>query len=106
MSDSHTSEIAQLRERIALEYQAAKNVFTGFTPTARHDFITKRQKNIEQYFTDLKQYMSSEEAMLLIMQVDNEVHGLPPSPRGRREDRQKLVCLLLRTQRHSQKRPL
>ncbi len=70
------SEVARLRAQIALEYQAAKNVFTGFSSTARHEYISKRQENIAGYFNDLKQYMSPEEAMLLILQVDNEIHGL------------------------------
>jgi methyltransferase-like protein len=73
------SEVANLREKIALEYQAAKQVFTNFTPTARHEFITKRQENIAAYFEDLKQHMSPDEAILLIIQVDNEIHGFSAS---------------------------
>ncbi len=74
-----TSEVARLRAQIALEYQAAKQVFTGFTPTSRHEFIIKRQENIAGYFEELKQHISPDEAMLLIIQVDNEIHGLPSS---------------------------
>ena len=74
-----TSEVARLKEQIALEYQAAKNVFTGFTPTARHEFIIKRQENIAVCFEELKQHISPDEAMLLIIQVDNEIHSLPSS---------------------------
>ncbi len=52
------SEVARLRERIALEYQAASRVFTDFTPAARHEYITKRQQNIETCYQDLKKHMS------------------------------------------------
>ena len=73
------SEVARLRAQIALEYQASQRVFTDFTLTARHEFITKRQENIAAYFEELKQHMSPEDAVLTMMQIDNEVHGLSPS---------------------------
>ncbi len=73
------SEVANLREKIAREYQAVKQVFTGFTPTARHEYLIKRQENIAGYFEELKKHMSPEEAMLLILQVDNEIHDLSSS---------------------------
>lgn len=76
------SEVAAFREQIAIEYLAAKNVFIGFTPTARHDFINKQQENIGQYFENLKQYMSGEEAFALLLQVENEVDNLRPSSGG------------------------
>ena len=73
------SEIARLREQIAREYQASQRVFTDFTPTARHEYITQRQENIAVHYEELKRYMSPEEAMLLIMQIDNEAHGVSAS---------------------------
>ncbi len=69
------SEVARLRERIALEYQAASRVFTDFTPTARHEYITKRQQNIEACYQDLKKHMSPEQAVVVIIQVENDVYG-------------------------------
>lgn len=75
MSEPHKSEIARLREQIALEYQASQRIFTGFTATGRHEFLIKRQENIAQHFEDLKQYMSPEEAMELIIQVGDQVQG-------------------------------
>jgi len=60
------SEIARIREQITLEYQSTNFVFNGFTPTARHDFITKRQENIAGYFEELQLHISPEEAMKLI----------------------------------------
>ena len=75
MNDPDKSEVVRLREQIACEYQASRRVFTDFTPTARHDYITKRQENIAGHFEELKKHMSPEEAMLLIMQVDDENNG-------------------------------
>jgi NifU-like protein involved in Fe-S cluster formation len=71
----HTSEIAQIRERIALEYESANRVFTDFTPTARHEYITRRQENIAACFRDLTQYMSPHEAMQTVLDVEQEVYG-------------------------------
>ncbi len=42
MSDLHKSEIARFREQQALEEEAIKLAFSGFTITARHDFIVAR----------------------------------------------------------------
>ena len=76
MSEPDKSEVARLREQIAREYQASRRVFTDFTPTARHEYITKRQENIAVHYEELKKHMSPEEAMLLVMQIDNEAHGI------------------------------
>ena len=65
------SDVARLREQIAAEYQAVNQVFTGFTPTARHQFITKRQENIAACFEELKQQVGPGEAMAILMQVAN-----------------------------------
>jgi hypothetical protein len=69
------SEVAQLRERIELEYQAAHRVFTDFTLTARHEFITKRQENIAVCFDELTKHISPEDAMALIIQVENQIQN-------------------------------
>ncbi len=75
MNETNKSEVARLREMIALEYQAANRMFTDFTPTGRHDYITKRQENIEACFKGLTQYMSPQDAVSIIMQVENETYG-------------------------------
>jgi hypothetical protein len=79
MDGPNKSEIARLREQIALEYRAAQRVFTDFTPTARHEYMIKRQEKIAAHFNQLTHHMSYEDAMLLVIQVDNEVHGLSSS---------------------------
>jgi hypothetical protein len=76
MNEPNQSEVARLREQIACEYRASQRVFSGFSPTARHEYITKRQENIAGHFEELKKHMSPEEAMLLMMQIDNEAHGI------------------------------
>jgi hypothetical protein len=70
MYNTNKSEVARIRERIACEYEAANRVFTGFTPTARHEFITRRQENIATCFAELRQYMSPEEAVMVVVQAE------------------------------------
>src|SRR5437588_12953332 len=66
----HKSEVARIREQIAREYQAAQQIFGGFTPTAKHEFLTKRQENLGMYFEELKKHISPEAAMQIFMQVE------------------------------------
>jgi len=68
--DNNQSEVARIREQIAREYEAAQQVFRGFTPTAQHEYLTKRQENLGMYFEELKHHMSPEEAMQLFMQIE------------------------------------
>lgn len=63
------SEVARIRERIALEYQASQRVFTDFTPTANHEYITKRQENIGVCFEELSKLLSPQEAVLLVAET-------------------------------------
>ena len=79
MSMTNKSEVAKLRERIALEYQAANSVSTDFTPTARHEFMIKRQEYIAAYVQELQQYMSSDAAMELIIQLGNQAQDTSAS---------------------------
>lgn len=69
-----TSEIARLREQVRLEYESAKNGLEGLGMVARHDFISKRQHNIETCFTQLTQHMSPDQATLLLMEVERQVY--------------------------------
>ena len=71
------SDVARIREQIRLEYEAANRIFTDFAPTARHEFITKRQENIEGYYQELKKIMTPEEALGLIIQVSNSISSVP-----------------------------
>lgn len=69
------SEIARLRERIEQEYLASKRVFTNFTPTAKHEYITKRQENIGLCFDELSKIMPPEEAIALVAETLNALQS-------------------------------
>jgi len=45
----HGSDVARLRQRIALEYEAAMRVLTGLAITTPHEFITAR---IEEHIAE------------------------------------------------------
>jgi len=71
------SEVARIKEQITREYQAAQHVFGGFTPTAKHEYLTKRQENLGMHFEELKKHMSPEEAMQIFMQVEKKGNENP-----------------------------
>jgi hypothetical protein len=75
----NTSEVARLRERIVSEYQASQRVFTGFTPTAQHTYITQREAHITQCFESLKQHIGFAGAFAALQQAENEAYSLPSS---------------------------
>jgi hypothetical protein len=54
------------------EYEACQQVFSGFTPTAKHEYITKRQENLGIHFEELKKHMSAEDAMQLFIQIEKK----------------------------------
>ena len=74
------SEVARIKRQIELEYEASNHIFTGFTSTARHDFISKRQENIGVCFEKLKKYMSSEEAIIIVLSAENGLSGESHAP--------------------------
>jgi len=69
MNETNKSEAARLREQIELEYQATQRMFTDFTPTARHEFIIKRQENIAACFEELKKLIPPEEAIVILVET-------------------------------------
>ncbi len=69
MNETNKSEVARLREQIELEYQATQRMFTSFTPTARHEFIIKRQENIAVCFEELKKLVPPEEAIGILAEA-------------------------------------
>jgi hypothetical protein len=72
MNETNKSEVARLRRQIALEYQATQRVLTDFTPTAKHEYITKRQETIAVCFRELQQYMNPMEAAAIVAQTLND----------------------------------
>ena len=68
--DTGQSEVARIKERMQKEYEASQQVLIGFTPTAKHEYITKRQENLGLCFEELQKYMSPEDAIQIFIQVD------------------------------------
>jgi len=75
MDENNKSEVARLRRLIALEHQAAQRIFTGFTPTAKHEYLTKRQETIAAYHQQLLKLVSPEEAMTIVIETENDPSG-------------------------------
>lgn len=73
------SEVARIKEQIALEYEAATRIFTQPGITTRHDFIEHRQEKLGDYFQELTQLMSPEEAMRIFMQIEKRGNGTSDS---------------------------
>lgn len=61
-STENKSEIARIRELIALEYESVERAIKGLSVTSRHDFIAKRQQNIQGYVEDLAVIVGEREA--------------------------------------------
>jgi hypothetical protein len=75
MSDTNKSDIARIKSQIAMEYEATQQLFTGFTSTARHDFITKRQENIGLYCQELMQYIPEQEAIAMLVEAMDAIQS-------------------------------
>lgn len=56
------SEVARIRQLIALEYESVELAVKGLSVTSRHDFIAKRQQNIQSYVQDLASIVGESEA--------------------------------------------
>ena len=70
MSKLERSEVAQLRQHILLEYEAAQRGLTGTAQgTAQHAFITKRIENMSAYHQVLKQLVGEQGAIELLVEV-------------------------------------
>lgn len=61
-SAENKSEIARLRELIAVEYEAVQQGMNGLAISSRHDFIMKRQQQIWGYVQDLAGIVGESEA--------------------------------------------
>lgn len=64
------SEVAQLRERIQLEYEAAQRVLYGTAQgAAQHAFITQRLENMEAHHQALKQLVGEHGASEILAEI-------------------------------------
>jgi hypothetical protein len=72
---ARNSEVAQLRERIQLEYEAAQQGLSGMAQgTARHAFITQRLENMALHHQVLQQLVGEYEAIKIFVEVLEEPH--------------------------------
>lgn len=70
-----SSEVAQLRERIHLEYEAAQQGLYGTAQgTAQHAFITRRLENMADHHRALKQLVGEHEAIGILIEVLEQSH--------------------------------
>jgi hypothetical protein len=66
------SEVARIKQQISLEYEAAARIFTQPSITSQHDFIEHRQEKLGDYFEELTQHMSPEEAIQIFVQIEKQ----------------------------------
>jgi hypothetical protein len=70
-----SSEVAQLRQRIHLEYEAAQRGLSGTAQgAAQHAFITQRLENMADYHRALKQLVGGHEATRILVEVLEDSH--------------------------------
>jgi hypothetical protein len=63
-------EVALLRQRIHLEYEAAQRGLSGIAQgTAQHAFITQRLENLATHHSELKQLVGEHEAISILIEV-------------------------------------
>ncbi len=67
MNDPQKSEVARLREQIAIEYLAAKQGLSGLASgTAQHRFITYRMERMGICHDELKKLVGEQEAAKIL----------------------------------------
>ena len=72
---THSSEVAQLRQRIQLEYEAAqRGLYDIAQGTAQHAFITQRLENMAEYHKALKQLVGEHGAIKILAEVLEQSH--------------------------------
>jgi hypothetical protein len=65
---SEKSEVARLKQQIAIEYLAAKQGFSGLAAgTAQHQFITSRMERMCTCHDKLKKLIGEQEATKLLV---------------------------------------
>lgn len=65
-----SSEVARLRQRIHLEYEAAQRGLYGTAHgVAQHAFITQRLENMTAHHEALKQLVGEQGAIKILMEV-------------------------------------
>lgn len=77
------SEVAQLRQKIALECQASwRALYAPNVGTAQHDFIGARFRNMETYHHRLTELVGEEQATSYLCEVYNDKANQKPPLSG------------------------
>jgi hypothetical protein len=71
----HGSDVARLRQRIALEYEAAMRGLTGLAITAPHEFITARMERIADCHQELQALVGEPAAIQVVAQALERAGG-------------------------------
>jgi hypothetical protein len=67
-----TSEIAQLREKIELEIQAMKTVFTDYAAVSQHAIINHKYNQLGDYQQQLEQHIGATAAIEVVIDALNQ----------------------------------
>ena len=69
------SEVARLRLRILLEYEAAQRGLSGTAQgAAQHAFIVQRMENMADHHQALRQLVGEQEAIKILVEVLEQSH--------------------------------
>ncbi len=79
-NETNQSDIARIKQQIAVEYQAASRIFTDFTAKARHAYLTVRQEKLGACLDELTQHMSPEDAMQTFIQAQADIFTTDKEP--------------------------
>ena len=60
------SEVARLLREIETTYEAARRGLSSYAVVSRHDFISARMEQIDQYHASLQQLVGEREALELL----------------------------------------
>lgn len=63
------SEVAQLRQRIQEEYEAARSALHDPAMVAKHEFITKRMENMQKVHIQLQTIVGKHEAIKIVAET-------------------------------------
>lgn len=69
MVQQNRSEIAQLKERLLLEYEAGKRGLEGLAETARHEFIRQKTENMSLCHTQLVALVGETQAGQILAEI-------------------------------------
>lgn len=66
----NTSEVARLRQQIALEYEAAQRGLSGLAQgVAQHEYITARLERMSEHHEYLKHLVGEQEALSFLVKL-------------------------------------